>query len=531
MPDRSLTGISLVDGEEEAAGTPVRRPAHWRDPRPHRFTRAERGRTTILFGGLTDVHEEILEGALAGLGYRARALPCPDKSALQYGKEFGNRGQCNPTYFTVGNLIRHLVALRDERGMSVEEIVRDHVFVTLGSCGPCRFGMYSTEYRKALRDAGFAGFRVLDIKQEYSPTRAADEIGLELNFRFYLTFLRALFAGDVINAICYRTRPYEVVPGATDAARAGAVGIVREAFAKRRGVRRALRRARALFAGVEVDRLQPKPKVAIIGEFWAMTTEGEGNYFLQSFLEREGAECEIPLVTTWVFYNIWCVKYDIRQLMWLKRREGERHRRDSAHPLRTLFLLEVARRALERMFSTYARAIGLDGYRLPAMDTVAATSHGYYANELRGGEGHMEVGKVLETAKKNKAHMIVSVKPFGCMPSSAVSDGVQSLVTARHPEANFLAVETTGDGAVNVYSRIQMALFKARARAQAEFEAALAALGLSAEEARARAARDARLRRATHYPRHVTAGTAANALHELAGRGGKRRTRAALTRS
>ena len=26
----------------------------------------------------------------------------PDNDALRYGKEFGNRGQCNPTYFTVG---------------------------------------------------------------------------------------------------------------------------------------------------------------------------------------------------------------------------------------------------------------------------------------------------------------------------------------------------------------------------------------------------------------------------------------------
>ena len=25
-----------------------------------------------------------------------------------YGKEFGNRGQCNPTYFTVGNLVKYL---------------------------------------------------------------------------------------------------------------------------------------------------------------------------------------------------------------------------------------------------------------------------------------------------------------------------------------------------------------------------------------------------------------------------------------
>jgi len=57
------------------------------------------------------------------------------------------------------------------------------------------------------------------------------------------------------------------------------------------------------------------------------------------------------------------------------------------------------------------------------------------------------------------------------MPSSAVSDGVQSLVTNRFPSANFLSIETSGEGAANFYSRVQMALFKAKQSAKEEFEA------------------------------------------------------------
>jgi len=107
--------------------------------------------------------------------------------------------------------------------------------------------------------------------------------------------------------------------------------------------------------------------------------------------------------------------------------------------------------------------------------------------------------------------MVISIKPFGCMPSSGVSDGVQALVTARFPEVEFLAVETTGDSAVNAYSRVQMALFRARAKAQAEFDEALAAGGLSVEAAaRRRAARNA-----LGYPRHRVAGTAANEVYGL----------------
>ena len=101
------------------------------------------------------------------------------------------------------------------------------------------------------------------------------------------------------------------------------------------------------------------------------------------------------------------------------------------------------------------------------------------------------------------------------MPSSGVSDGVQSLITARYPEAIFTAIETTGDGEVNVQSRIQMDLFKARKRAEEEFQRAVERSGIAAAALRLKG----RAGKALHYPRHVVAGTAANQVFELAGIG------------
>ncbi len=490
----------------------------WHDPQPGAFTRAQRAHTTVLVGGLTMLHDRLIEAALTSLGYRIQALDCPDNEAMRVGKEFGNRGQCNPTYFTVGNLIKHLAHLRDAQGMCVEEITRNYLFVTAGGCGPCRFGMYATEYRKALRDAGFPDFRVLLFQQQGGLRQSMVDAGLALTPRFFITLLKCIVAGDVINAMGYRIRPYEIEPGATDAAIEECRMIVSAALANRRSVPRALRRCRRVFARVAVDRLRIKPKVGIIGEFWAMTTEGDGNYRLQRFLEAEGAECDIQLVTTWALYSIWEVQYDTRQRMRLRRRDVLSGRPARDNSVRTLALLWFAERALRLWFRVYARALGLGGYKLPDMDDLARTGHGFYANELRGGEGHMEVAKLIQYVTHRKAHLVVSVKPFGCMPSSGVSDGVQSLVTARHPEANFLAIETSGDGAVNVHSRVQMALFKARAGAQAEYEQALAETGLTAEAARQEYSRRRRLCHPLHYPRHRTAGTAANAVYELAGR-------------
>ena len=169
----SVTSIEEIEAELRTFETEERKrlgiveeaPAQWRDANPQAFTRNERASTTILFGGLTLAHDTILTGALSGAGYKVQALDCPDTEALRFGKEFGNRGQCNPTYFTVGNLVKHVSRLRDVEKMPVADIIKNHVFMTAGACGPCRFGSYVTEYRKALRDAGSEGFRVMLFQQ------------------------------------------------------------------------------------------------------------------------------------------------------------------------------------------------------------------------------------------------------------------------------------------------------------------------------------------------------------------------------
>jgi len=400
--------------------------------------------------------------------------------------------------------------------MSPDDIIRDHAFVTFGACGPCRFGTYVTEYRKALRDSGFKGFRVMALSQEGpQDDLGGTAVAIDTNLQFYIVVLKALMAGDIINLLGYRNRPYEIEAGATDAAIQESIEAVRGAFLKKRSILRAMGEVRRAFAKVKVNRLQPKPKVAIIGEFWAMTTEGDGNYRLQRFLEEEGAECDIQIITAWALYIIWSLSYDIRESTMLRRRKGEIDRFEGLAPRKGIFYAWLGGRAMKLVFGTFAKLAGLKDYKLPNMREIANLAHEYYPNQLRGGEGHMEVGKVIQTAKKKKDHMIISVKPFGCMPSSGVSDGVQSLVSSRFPEVEFLPIETTGDSAVNAYSRIQMALFRARAKAHAEFEEALKTKGLTAAEAASRAESKASLSKALNYPAHKVTGTAANAVYEL----------------
>ncbi len=482
-----------------------------------KFTRSERPNVTLLLGGLTKSHDRLIEGAFRGLGYAVRALDCPTYDALRVGKEFGNRGQCNPTYFTVGNLVSELTRLRDEEGLSTEEIVKKYVFLTAGACGPCRFGMYVTEYRKALRDAGFDGFRVLLFQQQGGLKQATgDEEGLQMNPKFFVALLKALLAGDAINALAYRIRPYEVIPGSTNQAMQQAKTYCYEALLNGHSVLWALVRSRQYFARIEVDPLRLAPKVSIIGEFWAMTTEGDGNYHLQEFLEQEGGEVDIQIVTNWLLYNIWEVRFDTQQRAALRGTDGTHRGLEKLGELgvfRRDMTLVAADRALRVAFFAYSRALGLRNYPLADMNKIAELAAPYYNNDLRGGEGHMEVGKVIVNAVNKKSTLTVSVKPFGCMPSSGVSDGVQSLIVEKFPGTLFCAVETSGDGAVNFQSRIQMYMSKAKQSARDELDRALCESSLSLNQMRDWLKAHSRYKSALYIAPHHTTTRVSDLIH------------------
>ncbi len=482
--------------------------------------KSERASVTLLISGLTAAQDFLCEGALKGLGYNVQYFGMSDNAGLQKGKEFGNRGQCNPTYFTVGGLVNHLIQLRDVHGIPAEDIVKNYVFVTAGACGPCRFGMYVTEYRKALRDAGFDGFRVMLFQQTGGLSQATgDDVGLEMNPDFFIAIIKAIVCGDALNALGYRIRPYEVEPGATNRAMEEAKRILYKALYDKTNIFWALWQCRKEFQAVKVDWTRARAKSSIIGEFWAMTTEGDGNYALQRFLESEGGECDIQLTTAWLLYNIWECSRDTRERRDLRGADHGKYglaELDEFGVAKRLATMRAAEVALRVGFQAFAWPLGLFGYHLPDMDLVAEVAKDYYSNDLRGGEGHMEVGKLIVNSVKSKAHITVSVKPFGCMPSSGVSDGVQSLITQRFPGTIFCAVETSGDGATNFYSRIQMYMFKARIAAQEELARALQKEGLTVEQVKAFLEANPKYASPLHHPPHVGAGTAANLVHEIA---------------
>jgi predicted nucleotide-binding protein (sugar kinase/HSP70/actin superfamily) len=534
---------------EARAGLAHDTPAHFRRATERPFTADERQRVTILFGGLTRKHEQLIQSVFESSGYAARPLPDTDLAACHVGRQYCNNGLCNPAYFTIGNLLRYLQGL-EASGLSREEIVDRYVFFTAGSCGPCRFGMYEAEYRLALRNAGFDDFRVLLFQQGDGVKADTGEPGLKLSLHLGLGAANAFAFADALQSFGYETRPYETTPGLTDRRLAQAADLVSASIVARRPgdviaraprwlrpyvergrlahvaaaweqlygpvQRDVLEACRVPLDDVEVDRLRVKPVVKVTGEFWAQTTESDGNFGMFAFLEREGAHVLVEPLGGWILYLLHSARSRMTHTRRLSiaadappvRRFLDGLRDDRRIALRWL-LFEAGERLYRHLYDRMRRSLGV-AHGLVDQRELARLAEPHYRSLTRGGEGHLEVGKSIYYTIHNAAHMVISLKPFGCMPSTQ-SDGVQAALQTRYRDMLFLPVETGAEGELAAHSRVQMALVEARTRAQQEFDRALASTGRNLDEIRAFVDAHPHLRRATYRVphRHGVAGVAA----------------------
>ncbi len=532
-----------------------RRPQYRRPPeRP--FTADERSNVTILVGGLTRKHEEFIRAVFQGSGYLCDLLQMPDQEAFLLGKEFGNNGQCSPAYFSSGDLIQYLRNLESE-GMSRKDIVDNYLYFTAGSCGPCRFGMYADEYQLALNNAGYDGFRILRFQQSEGIRQKKQAPGLQYTIDFGLGMLKILLLGDVLNDLTHNIRPYEVNPGETDRVMELCVrdlcehlrtykapelvdavsGWATSYLAKHnflRGllsffykmnrhlhgkeIQETLERCRKRIDGIAVDRTRLKPIVKIIGEFWAQTTEGGGNYQMFNFLEREGAQIQPEPIGTWVAYLLALQKMQMYPRRGMDSQCSEPERWNLRQRFRNEMgfqkkraLLSYGEYLYNRFYNQVIASLGGTAHKLVPQQNLAQLAHPFYHRLARGGEGYLEVGKNIYYHSNKLCHMVLSLKPFGCLPSSQ-SDGVQSAVISKHKDMIYLPIETSGEGAISAHSRVQMALGEAKMKAKAEFQEALASTGKQIDDIHAFVAQHPKLSSPLYKVPHRpgTTGVAAN---------------------
>ena len=368
--------------------------------------------------------------------------------------------------------------------------------------------------------------------------------------------LNAMHMGDVLNDLIYQIRPFEISKGQTEQVFREAVDGLCDDLRNRKSFEieerapdwakpkfksnKVLRNTFNVFGKwhehmwgkdylnaldtaanklntIEVDRTRVKPLVKITGEFWAQLTEGDGNFHMFDFLEREGAQVMVEPIATWVAYLMyqakahakekWPVNRPYRNPKWY---ELKNHMANDLGLRKKLMGIGVGEKMWNYFYHRTIKHLGGITHHLVPQNELAEMAHPFYNQFARGGEGHLEVGKNVYYTVHHLCHMVLALKPFGCMPSSQ-SDGVQSAVVNKFKDMIFLPIETSGEGEVNAHSRVQMALGEAKVKAKAEFEECLKSTGKSLNDIREYIADHPELKRPFYHVPHRegVAGTAA----------------------
>ncbi len=393
---------------------------------------------TLLVGGLSSLHDPLLAAALRATGADAVVLHPRTDHGMRAARALGNHGQCNPAQYAVGAVLEHSRA----SGLTPEAFAARHAWLTVGSCGPCRLAAYPLEFQRVLAGAGLGALPVVQVEQlafaggplPRSPVTVPAPSGL------FERVLEALVAGDVVTALGHRARPFVNEPEELADVLADGAAAVARALEAHWPVDEALaglaEQVRAL-----PSRRRVLPRVVLVGEPWTTLADGDPSYDLAARIEAVGAEVDAPLAVDWLRYLL------------------------HSHAAAAADAVAPAERELASIWQRLALAARIEP-ELADPAELARLAAPHYAPAVRGGSAHLEIGRVLRAMRRGPVHLVLSLKPFGCLPSSALSDGVLAPLLRSMPGGPaFLAIETTGDCDATVDGRVAMALEAATLRA------------------------------------------------------------------
>jgi predicted nucleotide-binding protein (sugar kinase/HSP70/actin superfamily) len=440
------------------------RKGRWKGYTTGIWPRADKKNVTVLYSFVERRKSFFLRAWFKRNGYRFIDMGDHVKEDVSYGREYGNRMECNPMYFTSGSLIRHLLRIEEETGLSREEIARRYIFLCGGGqCGPCRYGMYPQEYLKAANDAGFKGLRILifssDLVTEDEPGDAAFRFTVPLRINMGVSVILS----DLMHAAECALRAHALDRSEVAAALCQAEEELLRAFESRlwywkipAALSRIGRRLRAI-----ARHSRSLPLVFVTGEFFANLAHNDGNYHLRRFITDEGCEVMPGSFTQRMLYDNW--RRTVEATRGIRyAAPGE----DLRPYYRSLRKQRSSTKIIQHLYNRFVRALNPAAFGartdLYDLDELARIGADLYHPHIFGGEGNLEISEAIHFARNGLIDGFISSKPFGCMPSSGVSDGVQAKVMSMYPELLFLSIETSGDNDVNILSRVSMLLMKAR---------------------------------------------------------------------
>ncbi len=400
------------------------------------FTEEMRENYTILCPQMSPIHFDLLEPAFRAAGYNMVIPDVPARECIDVGLRFVNNDACYPSLIVIGQI---MAAVQSGN----YDMTKTAIVITQTG-GGCRASNYIGFLRRALEKAGYMNVPVISLNLS----------GLESNPGFKFTpaliqhGLYALIFGDIFMRCVYATRPYEAVPGSTNALHAAwkekvIAFVAQDKVLSHHKFRKMCREIIRDFD--KLERLDvKKPRVGVVGEILVKFHPAANNY-LVDLLEAEGAEAVVPDLTDFLLYCFYNNGFQADNLG--KSQKSKRNGRLG------IYFFEWLRSAATDEFKKSKH------FTAPAhIDTLAEYARDIVSEGNQTGEGWFLTGEMLELIHTGTPN-IVCTQPFACLPNHVVGKGVIKELRHRYPESNIVAIDyDPGASEVNQLNRIKLML-------------------------------------------------------------------------
>ena len=368
-----------------------------------------------------------------------------DRAAMSEARAILPRGQCAPLLASTGALLQ---VARQHPGARLR-------VVCATSCGPCRYALFGPAWQRALRP--YTDVELLTLPQSWAGL--TELFGAELCQRL----LESMLVADALTLVERRLRPHVHDRDALDATWSDVVAAVAADVGQGAGPIAALAGQRAAFQRLRLRPREALGRIVLIGEPWSLHVAGDAQAHVARLLGDAGIEVEAPPLALWLAYRLW----EQSRPAW------------GVGPAATVDLCATREhlRWLTSGFAQACRALDLTS-ELPCVEALAELARPYLPACSRGGYGHVEVGLAARARAERRAHAVISVKSFGCIPSSGISDAIVPAVLGD--ALGFLALEVSEDGVATRESRLMLQVGMAHERARAELALAQARAGAAA---------------------------------------------------
>ncbi len=405
------------------------------------FTEEMRKDYTILVPPMLPIHFRLICRVLNHYGYNAKVMDSNNEKIKEYGLKYVHNDACYPALLVIGQMIEAL-----ESG---EYDPHKVAFLYFQTGGGCRASNYTSLMRKAFAKAGYS----------YVPIISLNFVGLEPNPGFKLTLpilvksISGVLYADLLMELRNQCRPYETVPGATEAlVRKWEAELAEDIIGKRfsyRRIRANYRRIVRSFAELPMDRSVKKPKVGIVGEIFVKFSP-LGNNCLEDFLISEGAQPVLPGLMEFCLYMVYNVISDANLY------GGHRIKRSIFNVLyRYLIGKQEDMNNIVCQEGPFDRPISFDDARKEVEEVISTG--------VKMGEGWLLTAEMLSLIKDSVSNIIIT-QPFGCLPNHICGKGMMKPLKEKYPHVNLVAVDyDPGATKINQENRIKLMLSNALA--------------------------------------------------------------------